>query len=152
LKLSSPLSKLGYTIFFQVKTTTHLIRLTPVKLFIGCFFFFVQLNNYISNLSLLKYFIQKIYGKRDISQQVVTLSKFGNARMNPGRFAPGRFIQGSRWASLMSPFAIFNFIWRQNTALGDFFGDNILFIKNYFVLLSINGAGKKHLLLECASR
>jgi hypothetical protein len=22
--------------------------------------------------------------------------------------------------------AIFNFIWRQNTALGDFFGDNIL--------------------------
>jgi hypothetical protein len=51
--------------------------------------------------------------------------------MNPGRFAPGRFIQGSRWASLMSPFAIFNFIWLQNTALGDFFGDNILFIKNY---------------------
>jgi hypothetical protein len=44
--------------------------------------------------------------------------------------------------------AIFNFIWRQNTALGDFFGDNILFIKNYFVLLSINGAGKKHRLLE----
>jgi hypothetical protein len=39
----------------------------PVKLFIGCFFFFVQLNNYVSNLSLLKYFIQKIYGKRDIS-------------------------------------------------------------------------------------
>jgi hypothetical protein len=36
--------------------------------------------------------------------------------------------QGSRWASPMSPFAIFNFIWRQNTALGDFFGDNILFI------------------------
>jgi hypothetical protein len=35
----------------------------------------------ISNLSLLKYFIQKIYGKRDISQQVVTLSKFGNARI-----------------------------------------------------------------------
>jgi hypothetical protein len=60
--------------------------------------------------------------------------------------------QGSRWASPMSPFAIFNFIWRQNTALGDFFGDNILFIKNYFVLLSINGAGKKHRLLECASR
>ena len=50
LKLS-PLSKLGYAIFFQVKTTTHFIRLTPVKLFIGCFFFFVQLNNYISNLS-----------------------------------------------------------------------------------------------------
>ena len=45
----------------------------------------------------------------------------------------------------------FNFIWRQNTALGDFFGDNILFIKNYFVLLSINGAGKKHRLLERAS-
>jgi hypothetical protein len=66
----SPLSKLGYryTIFFQVKTT-HFIRLTPGKLFIGCFFFFVQLNNYISNLSLLKYFIQKIYGKRDISQR-----------------------------------------------------------------------------------
>jgi hypothetical protein len=80
LKLS-PLSKLGYAIFFQVKTTTHFIRSTPVKLFIGCFFFFVQLNNYISNLSLLKYFIQKIYGKRDISQQVVTLSKFGNARI-----------------------------------------------------------------------
>jgi hypothetical protein len=80
LKLS-PLSKLGYAIFFQVKTTTHFIRLTPIKLFIGCFFFFVQLNNYISNLSLLKYFIQKIYGKRDISQQVVTLSKFGNARI-----------------------------------------------------------------------
>jgi uncharacterized membrane protein len=37
----------------------------------------------------------------------------------------------------MSPFAIFNFIWRQNTAHGDFFGDNILFIKNYFVLLAI---------------
>jgi hypothetical protein len=55
LKLS-PLSKLGYTIFFQVKTTTHFIRLTPVKLFIGCFSFFVQLNSYISNLSLLKYF------------------------------------------------------------------------------------------------
>jgi hypothetical protein len=80
LKLS-PLSKLRYAIFFQVKTTTHFIRLTPVKLFIGCFFFFVQLHNYISNLSLLKYFIQKIYGKRDISQQVVTLSKFGNARI-----------------------------------------------------------------------
>ena len=80
LKLS-PLSKLGYAIFFQVKTTTHFIRSTPVKLFIGCFFFFVQLNNYISNLSLLKYFIQKIYGKRDISQQVVTLSKFGKARI-----------------------------------------------------------------------
>ena len=79
LKLSA-LSKLGYAIFFQVKTTTHFIRLTPVKLFIGCFFFFVQLNNYISNLSLLKYFIHKIYGKRDISQQAVTLSKFGNAR------------------------------------------------------------------------
>jgi hypothetical protein len=46
----------------------------------------------------------------------------------------------------MSPFAIFNFIWRQNTALGD----NILLIKNYFVLLSINGAGKKHRLLERA--
>jgi hypothetical protein len=59
--------------------------------------------------------------------------------------------QGSRWASPMSPFAIFNFIWQQNTALGDFFGDNILFIKNYFVLLSINGAGKKHRLLERAS-
>jgi hypothetical protein len=59
--------------------------------------------------------------------------------------------QGSRWASPMSPFAIFNFIWRQNTALGDFFGDNILFIKNYFGLLSINGAGKKHRLLERAS-
>jgi hypothetical protein len=41
----------------------------------------------------------------------------------------------------MSPFAIFYFIWRQNTALGDLFGDNILFNKNYFVLLSINGAG-----------
>jgi hypothetical protein len=54
------------------------------------------------------------------------------------------YSQGSRWASPMSPFAIFNFIWRQNTALGDFFGDNILFIKNYFGLLSINGAGKKH--------
>ena len=39
--------------------------------------------------------------------------------------------QGSRWASPMSPFAIFNFIWRQNTALGDLFGDNILFNKNY---------------------
>jgi hypothetical protein len=51
----------------------------------------------------------------------------------------------------MSPFAIFNFIWRQNTAHGDFFGDNILFIKNYFVLLSINSAGKKHRLLERAS-
>jgi hypothetical protein len=50
----------------------------------------------------------------------------------------------------MSPFAIFNFIWRQNTALGDFWGD-ILFIKNYFVLLSINCAGKKHHLLERAS-
>ena len=61
-------------------------------------------------------------------------------------------IQGSRWALPMSPFAIFNFIWRQNTALGDFFGDNILFIKNYFVLLSISGAGKKHRLLERASR
>jgi hypothetical protein len=47
-------------------------------------------------------------------------------------------LQGSRWVSPMSPIAIFNFIWRQNTALGDFFGDNILFIKNYFVLLSIN--------------
>jgi hypothetical protein len=80
-KQSTYISKLGYTIFFQVKTTTHFTRLTPVKLFIGCFFFFVQLNNYISNLSLLKYFIQKIYGKRDISQQVVTLSKFGNARI-----------------------------------------------------------------------
>ena len=67
LKLS-PLSKLGYAIFFWVKTTTHFIRLTPVKLFIRCFFFFVQLNNFISNLSLLKYFIQQIYGKRDISQ------------------------------------------------------------------------------------
>jgi hypothetical protein len=44
-------------------------------------------------------------------------------------------VQGSRWASPMSPFAIFNFIWRQNTALGDFLGDNILFIKNYFGLL-----------------
>ena len=43
--------------------------------------FFVQLNNYISNLSLLKYFMQKIYRKRDISQQVITLSKFGNARI-----------------------------------------------------------------------
>ena len=42
-------------------------------------------------------------------------------------------------------------IWRQNTALGDLFGDNILFIKNYFVLLSINGTGKKHRLLERAS-
>jgi hypothetical protein len=52
-------------------------------------------------------------------------------------------MQGSRWASPMSPFAIFDFIWRQNTTLGDFFGDNILFIKNCFVLLSINGAGKK---------
>jgi hypothetical protein len=52
----------------------------------------------------------------------------------------------------MSPFAIFNFIWRQNTALDDFFGDNILLIKNYFVLLSINGTGKKHRLLERASR
>jgi hypothetical protein len=51
----------------------------------------------------------------------------------------------------MSPFAIFNFIWRQNTALGDFFGDNILFIKNYFGLLSINGAGKKHRLLKIAN-
>jgi hypothetical protein len=52
----------------------------------------------------------------------------------------------------MSPLAIFNFIWRQNSALVDFFGD-ILFIKNYFVLLSINGAGKKHrLLVERASR
>jgi hypothetical protein len=51
---------------------------------------------------------------------------------------------------IISPFAIFNFIWRQNTALGDFFGDNILFIQNYFVLLSINGAGKKHRLLERA--
>jgi hypothetical protein len=60
--------------------------------------------------------------------------------------------QGSRWASPMSPFAIFNFIWRQNTALGDLFGDNILFNKNYFVLLSINGAGKKHRLLEHARR
>ena len=80
LKLS-PLSKLGYAIFFQVKTTTHFIRLTPVELFIGCFFFFVQLNNYINNLSLLKYFIQQIYGMRDISQQVVTLSKFSNARI-----------------------------------------------------------------------
>ena len=59
--------------------------------------------------------------------------------------------QGLRWASPMSPSAIFNFIWRQNTVLGDFFGDNILFIKNYFVLLSINGAGKKHRLLERAS-
>jgi hypothetical protein len=59
--------------------------------------------------------------------------------------------QGSRWASPMSPFAIFNFIWRQNTALDDFFGDNILFIKNYFVLLSINGEGKKHRVLERAS-
>ena len=39
-----------------------------------------QLYN-ISNLRLLKYFIQKINGKRDISQQVVTLSKFGNARI-----------------------------------------------------------------------
>jgi hypothetical protein len=36
-------------------------------------------------------------------------------------------------------------------ALGDFFGVNILFIKNYFVLLSINSAGKKHRLLERAS-
>jgi hypothetical protein len=52
----------------------------------------------------------------------------------------------------MSPFLIFNFIWRQNTALGDFVGDNILFIKNHFVLLSINGTGKKHRLLERASR
>jgi hypothetical protein len=52
----------------------------------------------------------------------------------------------------MSAFAIFNFIWRQNTTLGDFFGDNILLIKNYFVQLSINGAGKKHRLLERASR
>ena len=60
-------------------------------------------------------------------------------------------MQGSRWASPMSPFAIFNFIWWQNTALGDFFGDNILFITIYFILLSINGAGKKHRLLEHAS-
>jgi hypothetical protein len=51
----------------------------------------------------------------------------------------------------LAPFAIFNFIWRQNTALDDFFGDNILFIKNYFVLLSINGEGKKHRVLERAS-
>jgi hypothetical protein len=60
------------------------------------------------------------------------------------------FIQGSRWASPMSPFLIS--FGRQNTALDDFFGHNILFIKNYFVLLSINGAGKKHRLIECASR
>jgi hypothetical protein len=53
---------------------------------------------------------------------------------------------------LATTFAIFNFIWRQNTTLGDFFGDNILLIKNYFVQLSINGAGKKHRLLERASR
>jgi hypothetical protein len=38
-------------------------------------------------------------------------------------------MQGSRWASPMSPFAIFNFIWRQNTALGDFFGDNIFLVE-----------------------
>ena len=63
-----------------------------------------------------------------------------------------KLTQGSRWASPMSPFANFNFIWRQNTTLGDFFGDNILLIKNYFVQLSINGAGKKHRLLERASR
>jgi hypothetical protein len=41
--------------------------------------------------------------------------------------------QGSRWASPMSPFAIFNFNWRQNMALGD----NIFIIKNY--LDSIKG-------------
>jgi hypothetical protein len=65
LKLS-PLSKLGYTIFFQVKTTTHFTRLTPVKLFIGCFFFFVQLINYIiSKFSLL--FTMRTYNFRVFS-------------------------------------------------------------------------------------
>jgi hypothetical protein len=67
--------------FLSGKNNNTLHKIDTSQTVYRMFFFFVQLNNYISNLSLLKYFIQKIYGKRDISQQVVTLSKFGNARI-----------------------------------------------------------------------